>query len=297
LLLRVNQGQRTKEKKKKPKKFYRFRRSSIRAFPARPPNFPMVLQFFSKSPSPDKTKDKDKQKEKERERTKERSKSKKDAAKDKQEKPAKKSREKAPNLTTTTIPQLTPDQHDYNHNDDDDDDDYDFSASSSPQKSASTSPRKSSKPPSLSYRQHSRSSSAASSKYNLFSANSRSSQSRDSHPLNLPPDELRRQLFAMTAAREDSMRSSMDLDRDATASPQPADAPTPMSSTSNGLPNGDAERSPTPPPHRASPPISDGGESFKLAGNKFFKQGEYDRAIQEYNKGEFVLYFYSASLC
>lgn len=48
--------------------------------------------------------------------------------------------------------------------------------------------------------------------------------------------------------------------------------------------NGDNDRSPTPPPHRSPPPNSDGGESFKLAGNKFYKQGEYERAIQEYNK-------------
>jgi DnaJ family protein C protein 7 len=80
----------------------------------------------------------------------------------------------------------------------------------------------------------------------------------------------------------------MDLDRDATASPQP-DAATPMSTTNGFANNGDAERSPTPPPHRASPPTSDGGESFKLAGNKFFKQAEYDRAIQEYNKGEWYI--------
>lgn len=44
------------------------------------------------------------------------------------------------------------------------------------------------------------------------------------------------------------------------------------------------ERSPTPPPHRSN---SDAGEadSFKLAGNKFFKDGNYARAIEEYNKG------------
>lgn len=45
------------------------------------------------------------------------------------------------------------------------------------------------------------------------------------------------------------------------------------------------ERSPTPPPHRSN---SDAGEadSFKLAGNKFFKDGNYARAIEEYNKGK-----------
>ncbi|CRG85824.1 DnaJ homolog subfamily C member 7 [Talaromyces islandicus] len=247
----------------------------------------MVLQFFSKSPSPDKPKDKDKAKDNKPRSS--RSKKDKDAAKSREKE---KEKSKSKSKPTTAIPQLKPDRNDDElfHNDEEYDPPEFSSKASSPQKSASTSPRKPhspTKPPSLSYRDsfrsHSRSSSAASSKHNFFSANSRSSQSRDSHPLNLPPDELRRHLFAMTAAREDSMRSSMDLDRDATASPQPQpDAPTPMST--NGVANGDAERSPTPPPHRASPPTSDGGESFKLAGNKFFKQGEYDRAIQEYNK-------------
>jgi DnaJ family protein C protein 7 len=56
-----------------------------------------------------------------------------------------------------------------------------------------------------------------------------------------------------------------------------------------GVPNGDGESSPTPPPHRSSPPrsqSSDAGESFKLTGNKFYKAGDYERAIQEYNKGQ-----------
>lgn len=74
----------------------------------------------------------------------------------------------------------------------------------------------------------------------------------------------------------------MDIDRETTASPQP-DA-TPMST------NGDTDRSPTPPPHRSPPPNSDGGESFKLAGNKFYAQKEYDRAIEEYNKGWFFFF-------
>lgn len=69
------------------------------------------------------------------------------------------------------------------------------------------------------------------------------------------------------AAVRDDQRSSMDIDKD-------------VQSPVNGA-NGE-ERSPTPPPHRSSPTDPD---SFKLAGNKLFKDGDYSRAIQEYNKG------------
>lgn len=48
--------------------------------------------------------------------------------------------------------------------------------------------------------------------------------------------------------------------------------------------NGTEERSPTPPPHKSSG-STDEADSFKLAGNKFFKDGDYRRAIEEYNKG------------
>lgn len=73
----------------------------------------------------------------------------------------------------------------------------------------------------------------------------------------------------------------MDIDQDTTSSSQTE----PTSMSTNGTQNGDTDRSPTPPPHRSPPPNSDGGESHKLAGNKFYKQGDYERAIQEYNKG------------
>jgi len=68
-------------------------------------------------------------------------------------------------------------------------------------------------------------------------------------------------------------RSSMDID--------PQDV-----QMKNGV-NGE-ERSPTPPPHKSTG-TSDEAESFKLAGNKFFKDGNYKRAIEEYNKGMLLL--------
>ena len=110
-------------------------------------------------------------------------------------------------------------------------------------------------------------------------------------------DELRR-LSAMAAMRDDA-RSSMDIDRESSTTPQiPVAAPTPIPAPSqnspitNGVPNENEERSPTPPPHRSSPSQAlsdDGGESFKLMGNRFYKLGDYNRAIEEYNKGQFIL--------
>lgn len=128
----------------------------------------------------------------------------------------------------------------------------------SPSKSSSKSPTKN-------RFSHSRSSSTST----PLKFGTRSSKDQDSHPLNLPPDELRRRLSAMAATRDDQ-RSSMDID------PQEAQQ-------KNGV--NTQERSPTPPPHRSN---SDAGEadSFKLAGNKFFKDGNYARAIEEYNKGK-----------
>jgi DnaJ family protein C protein 7 len=95
----------------------------------------------------------------------------------------------------------------------------------------------------------------------------------------------------MAAARDESMRSSMEIDRDTSSSPQdtpPASQAEGAPTNTTGVQNGDGESSPAPPPHRSSPPRSqpsDAGESFKLTGNKFYKAGDYERAIQEYNKG------------
>ena len=112
--------------------------------------------------------------------------------------------------------------------------------------------------------------------------------------MNLPPDELRR-LSAMAAARDDG-RSSMDIEPDAPSSPalsvNPSQIPpTPGTPEANGIHPEESERSPTPPPHTVSPnppqparlPVD--AEAFKLAGNKFFKTGDYQKAIEEYTKG------------
>ncbi|KAJ5435867.1 Tetratricopeptide-like helical [Penicillium cf. griseofulvum] len=157
-----------------------------------------------------------------------------------------------------------------------------FSASTSPSPSPSKSPTKSTKSPSKSssptkstkpsksskqsYFSHSRSSSNSGPTANFKFA--RSSRDQDVHPLNLPPDELRRRLSAMAASSEEQ-RSSMDID--------------PQEPQVNGV-NGTEERSPTPPPHLPNSTSADEADSFKLAGNKFFKDGNYRRAIEEYTK-------------
>lgn len=128
------------------------------------------------------------------------------------------------------------------------------------------------------------------------SSTSSSSYSFDpnSHPLNLPPEQLKR-LSAMSSRSESPVQ--MDADQDAPTSALSA-SPPPMSPTAapttNGV-NGDA--TPVPPPHRvptkpspsppppppAAPPAD--AEAFKVAGNKYFKAGEFPMAIKEYTKG------------
>lgn len=143
------------------------------------------------------------------------------------------------------------------------------SPSKSSSKSPSKSPTKSSSPTKNRF-SHSRSSSSTSTQNAPSFKFARSSRDQDLHPLNLPPDELRRRLSAMAASRDDQP-SSMDID------------PQEPQLKQNGT-NGTEERSPTPPPHKSSG-STDEADSFKLAGNKFFKDGDYRRAIEEYNKG------------
>lgn len=121
---------------------------------------------------------------------------------------------------------------------------------------------------------------------------------RDSHPLNLPPEELRRLSAAMAA--QEGARNSMDIDSNGPVSSQNGDSPaTPLKPAPGGFPesangavngvNADQqdEKSPTPPPHRvpmAEKPTVD-AEAAKAAGNKFFKAKDYSRAVTEYTKG------------
>jgi DnaJ family protein C protein 7 len=69
----------------------------------------------------------------------------------------------------------------------------------------------------------------------------------------------------------------MDQEKQQTNGNGAADTP-----TQNG------DNAPTPPPHKTPttpPPSTEDAEAFKAAGNKYFKAGDYTKAIAEYTKG------------
>lgn len=80
----------------------------------------------------------------------------------------------------------------------------------------------------------------------------------------------------MAAAAADS-RSSMDIDSNDPRLATPSEP-----AQTNGEQS--HQQSPTPPPHRSSG-NTDEADSFKLAGNKFFKDQNYNRAVEEFTKG------------
>lgn len=122
-------------------------------------------------------------------------------------------------------------------------------------------------------------------------------EDRNSHPLNLPPEDLRR--LSAAIARAESARGSMDVDgsdQNGVTSPPPESPPvTPAMATPGTFPettNGTAAevnnkegKSPTPPPHRSPMKPAIDAEACKAAGNKFFKAKDYLRAVTEYTKG------------
>ena len=186
------------------------------------------------------------------------------------------------------------------HDDDDDDDDaaaaaapLDLASAASPASSSRSSPTREPR-----------------SRLTPSSPKTRSKKSRtaqqlawDSHPLNLPPDQLKRWsvMSAMSSSTRMDLDLDLDLDQEAESSPSPSPAsPTAHPSSSTNGANGDT--SPVPPPHKIptkstpppsapalpppapAPPTVD-PESFKQAGNRFFAAKQYARAIAEYTKG------------
>lgn len=93
------------------------------------------------------------------------------------------------------------------------------------------------------------------------------------------------------------IQDAMDVDQEEPKSPSTSSAasgsgpfaPTNGVDHENATGNGDAV--PVPPPHRSpvetqSPPKPTiDAEACKSAGNKFFKMGDYDKAIREYGRG------------
>lgn len=114
-------------------------------------------------------------------------------------------------------------------------------------------------------------------------------RSSESHPLNLPPEELRRLSALRTANMGSPREETAEPMQESTPAPQQAPGAFPQA-------NGNGESGPAPPPHRSasnspvqseppvqSPPVN--AEECKEAGNKFFKAKQYDKAIEEYTKG------------
>lgn len=88
----------------------------------------------------------------------------------------------------------------------------------------------------------------------------------------------------------------MDIDREpvnGASSPasQPQSNPSAQANFSVPIPNGTHHNdAPAPPPHRSNPssPVPtalDDAEAYKAAGNRFFKDKNYTKAIEQYSKG------------
>ncbi|KAI9166640.1 DnaJ subfamily C member [Paramyrothecium foliicola] len=122
------------------------------------------------------------------------------------------------------------------------------------------------------------------------SSSRRSKIDFDTHPLNLPPEERKRLSELSKAAMSGS--NSMDIDREpvnGATSPQ-SQNPSAQSNFSVPIPNGTSHDEPPAPPQHGSNPSSpiltpqDDAESYKAAGNRFFKEKNYAKAIEQYSK-------------
>jgi DnaJ family protein C protein 7 len=117
----------------------------------------------------------------------------------------------------------------------------------------------------------------------------------NTHPLNLPPDQLRRLSALSSMSDPDRMDVDSEGPNGAPTSPppqtnMPGSFDSPKMNGTNGTANGEG---PVPPPHKSNPtspasvagPTPEEAEAFKTAGNKFYKAKEYKKAIEEYSKG------------
>ncbi|KAK0763049.1 hypothetical protein N5P37_004032 [Trichoderma harzianum] len=123
-----------------------------------------------------------------------------------------------------------------------------------------------------------------------YSSRRSSKYDPDTHPLNLPPEERERK-------RLSAMSAKMDVDPqpvNGAASPQPPKPSSNPSAQKNfavPIPNGNMsnDEAPAPPPHKSNPsspvptPLED-AETYKTNGNRFFKEKNYPKAIEQYSK-------------
>lgn len=185
------------------------------------------------------------------------------------------------------------------------------SSPAKPTPSSSRSPtKKSARPASPALREQTKSRSSRSyARHSTEQASSSSSRrskiDTNTHPLNLPPEELKR-LSAQYNMGSRSSLDKMDLDKDTPAPPsspppaqQQASFTIPVNSPpTNGVKKGPSEEegdgpAPPPPAHRSNPssPVptdAEAAEAHKADGNKFFKQRDFSRAIAEYTSGMLV---------
>ncbi|KAG9247298.1 hypothetical protein BJ878DRAFT_493256 [Calycina marina] len=116
----------------------------------------------------------------------------------------------------------------------------------------------------------------------------------DTHPLNLSEAERKRlsALSMMSDPMEVDGENPVSASSPPTTIPSAFDAPTTKVNGGASV-NGNANtEGPAPPPHKSNPtspaapiaPTTDEAEAFKAAGNKFFKEKQYKKAIEEYTK-------------
>jgi DnaJ family protein C protein 7 len=175
--------------------------------------------------------------------------------------------------------------------DDGDDPHYSHSEPSSPTKSPTKPPKKPSRPASYIDSKPPRPSRGSRHTTDPGSSSRRTKIDYDTHPLNLPPEERKRLSELSKAAMSGS--NSMDIDREPVngASSPPAQNASAQSNFSVPIPNGTSHDEPPAPPQHGSNPSSpiltpqDDAESYKAAGNRFFKEKNYTKAIEQYSKG------------
>lgn len=123
----------------------------------------------------------------------------------------------------------------------------------------------------------------------------RKSSDSQLHPLNLPPEELRRLSALRTANMGSPKEENGEPMQESTPAPQQAPGAFPQANGAGVNGEHSDESGPAPPPHRSasnspvqSAPVQStpvDAEQCKEAGNKFFKAKQYDKAIEEYTKG------------
>ncbi|KAH6897204.1 hypothetical protein B0T10DRAFT_179603 [Thelonectria olida] len=184
------------------------------------------------------------------------------------------------------------------------------SLSRSPTKSSSShsSHRRSSRPASLAESNDNASKPASSTRHSRLSRHStdpgRSRRHKidpDTHPLNLPPEERNKRLsdLAMNGGPMDVDGEPVNGTARASTPPNNRSA---QANFSVPIPNGNThDEAPPPPPHKSNPSSPtptprDDAESYKAAGNRFFKEKNYAKAIEQYSKAVDLFPFESTYL-